>query len=164
MWCYRDQSPRTWLSSWIASMLDKSQLGALIPHAGSMCLLDAVEDWTGDGIRCSSYTHRDPANPLRSDGVLAALHLVEYAAQAMAAHGALLAQGGPQTGMLGALRDVRLYANRLDDLPAALIVNATRRLARSDGLIYDFTVHLQGSPVRLLSEGRISVVLYSQST
>jgi predicted hotdog family 3-hydroxylacyl-ACP dehydratase len=143
-------------------MLDKAQLGALIPHAGSMCLLDTVEEWTADAIRCTSYTHRDPANPLRSNGMLAALHLVEYAAQAMATHGALLAQGGPQAGMLGALRDVRLYTNRIDDLPDALIVNASRRLARSDGLIYDFTVQLHGSSPRLLSEGRISVVLHSQ--
>jgi predicted hotdog family 3-hydroxylacyl-ACP dehydratase len=143
-------------------MLDKLQLAALIPHAGSMCLLDAVEAWSTDGIRCISYTHCDPANPLRSDGELAALHLVEYAAQAMAAHGALLAREGPQAGMLGALRDVRLYVKRLDDLPEALIVSATRRLARSDGLIYDFTVQLQESPLRLLSEGRISIVLYSR--
>jgi predicted hotdog family 3-hydroxylacyl-ACP dehydratase len=144
-------------------MLDKGQLIALIPHAGSMCLLDAVEDWTAESIRCTSCTHRDPANPLRSDGGLAALHLVEYAAQAMAAHGALLAEGAPQAGMLGALRDVRLYASRIDDLPEMLVVSATRRLARSDGLIYDFTVQLHGSPARLLSEGRISVVLHSHS-
>jgi predicted hotdog family 3-hydroxylacyl-ACP dehydratase len=140
-------------------MLDKSQLSALVPHAGSMCLLDAVEDWTTESIRCRSATHRDPLNPLRRNDALSSLHLVEYAAQAMAVHGALLAQGGPQAGMLGVLRDVRLHASRIDDLTGDLIVTATRRLARADGLIYEFVVEEHGSPNRPLSEGRISVVL-----
>jgi hypothetical protein len=63
--------------------------------------------------------------------------------------------------MLGVLRDVRLHANHIDALSDDLIVTATRRLARSDGLIYDFVVQLHGSPTRLLSEGRISVVLHA---
>ncbi len=140
-------------------MLDKAALAALIPHAGSMCLLDSVEEWSEEMIRCTSSTHRDAENPLRRDEQLSAVHLVEYAAQAMAIHGALLAGDGPQAGMLGVLRDIRLHVDRIDDLPASLVVNATRRLARSDGLIYDFTVALDGLPRRLLSEGRISVVL-----
>jgi predicted hotdog family 3-hydroxylacyl-ACP dehydratase len=142
-------------------MLDKAALTALVPHAGSMCLLDCVEEWTAEWIRCTSATHSDPANPLRKNAVLSALHLVEYAAQAMAAHGALLAQGGPQPGMLAVLRDVRLHVDRIDDLSGRLVVTATRRLARTDGLIYDFNVELHGSPTRPLSEGRISVVLHA---
>lgn len=144
-------------------MLDKAALAALIPHAGSMCLLEHVEEWTAEWIRCSSSTHRSPDNPLRKRDQLAALHLVEYAAQAMAVHGALLAQGGPQAGMLGVLRDIRLHIERIDVLDAPLIVTATRKLARPDGLIYDFAVELRGSPNRPLSEGRISVVLHANS-
>ena len=145
------------------SKLAKAELSALIPHAHSMCLLDAVEDWTAGWIRCSSSTHRDPANPLRAGGELAALHLAEYGAQAMAIHGALLAQGGPQAGMLGALRDIRLQVSRIDDLDATLIVTATRRLARADGLIYDFHIELGESLRRTLCDGRISVVLHPVS-
>lgn len=144
-------------------MLARAELAALIPHAGSMCLLDTVDEWSPERICCTSATHRDPNNPLRRNGELSALHLVEYAAQAMAVHGALLAQGGPQSGMLGVLRDIRLHVDRIDDLAAHLIVTATRRLARSDGLIYDFQVELHGSPTRPLSEGRISVVLHADS-
>jgi predicted hotdog family 3-hydroxylacyl-ACP dehydratase len=143
-------------------MLDRAQLAALIPHAGSMCLLDAVVEWTAGWIRCETNTHRDPANPLRRRNELAALHLTEYGAQAMAVHGALLAQGDPQAGMLGALRDIKLQVARIDDLEDALIVTATRRLARTDGLIYDFVVQLRDSPTRTLCEGRISVVLHPQ--
>lgn len=141
--------------------LDRAQLAALIPHAGSMCLLDAVDDWTAEWIRCSSQTHIDEAHPLRRRGQLTALHLVEYGAQAMAVHGALLAQGGPQAGMIGALRDIRLHVSRIDDLSQPLDVSATRRLARGDGLIYDFLVCLRESPTRTLCEGRISVVLHA---
>jgi predicted hotdog family 3-hydroxylacyl-ACP dehydratase len=126
-----------------------------------MCLLDSVVEWTAEWIRCETNTHRDPANPLRRRNELAALHLAEYGAQAMAVHGALLAQGGPQPGMLGALRDIKLHVARIDDLPGALIVTATRRFARTDGLIYDFVVELRDSPVRPLCEGRISVVLHA---
>lgn len=140
-------------------MLARSQLAALIPHAGSMCLLEAVDEWTAEWIRCSARSHTDSANPLRRHGRLAALHLVEYAAQAMAVHGALLAQGGPQSGMIGALREVRCHVARIDDLVQPLEVSATRRLARNDGLIYDFVVRLRESPTRTLCEGRISVVL-----
>jgi predicted hotdog family 3-hydroxylacyl-ACP dehydratase len=142
-------------------MLDRSQLGALIPHAGSMCLLDAVLDWNEERIRCETRTHLNPDHPLRLHNQLAALHLAEYGAQAMAVHGALLARGGPQPGMLGALRDLRLHVARLDDLRGALLVTATRRLARSDGLIYDFTVQLRDSPTQSLCDGRISVVLHT---
>jgi predicted hotdog family 3-hydroxylacyl-ACP dehydratase len=124
-----------------------------------MCLLDSVIDWTAERIRCETLTHRDPANPLRRLGQVAALHLAEYGAQAMAAHGALLASGGPQAGMLGVLRDIKLYVGRIDDIPDTLVVAATRRLARADGLIYDFAVTLRDSPTRTLCEGRISVVL-----
>jgi predicted hotdog family 3-hydroxylacyl-ACP dehydratase len=140
-------------------MIDKAQLSALIPHAGWMCLLDGVDEWTSEWIRCSTRTHRDSSNPLRHGNELAALHLAEYGAQAMAVHGALLAQGGPQAGMLGALRDIRFHVARIDDLEQSLIVSATRRLARSDGLIYDFVVELSENPRRVLCEGRISVVL-----
>jgi predicted hotdog family 3-hydroxylacyl-ACP dehydratase len=146
-----------------SSMLDSSQLAALIPHTGSMCLLDAVEEWTAEWIRCSARSHTDGANPLRRRGQLAGLHLVEYGAQAMAIHGALLAQGGSQPGMIGALRDIRCHVARIDDLAQPLEVSATRRLARSDGLIYDFVVSLRESPTRTLCEGRVSVVLRASS-
>ena len=111
---------RTASSNWSRSMLDRAQLSALIPHAGSMCLLDSVRgmDARMDPLLDSSPS-RSRESATRSDGALAALHLAEYGAQAMAVHGALLAQGGPQAGMLGALRDMRLHVARIDDLRCA---------------------------------------------
>ena len=71
--------------------LDRAAIAARIPHHGTMCLLDAVDAWDSESIRCRATSHRDPANPLRDAGSLPATAAIEYAAQAMAVHGALLA-------------------------------------------------------------------------
>jgi predicted hotdog family 3-hydroxylacyl-ACP dehydratase len=71
--------------------LDHAWLLAHLPHQGSMCLLDAVTDWDAQRIRCMATSHRDVDNPLRAHDRLGAACGIEYAAQAMAAHGALLA-------------------------------------------------------------------------
>jgi len=67
-------------------------VASLVPHAGRMCLLQRVLDWDESTVRLATATHRDPANPLRSDGRLRAIHLCEYGAQAMAVHGGLRAR------------------------------------------------------------------------
>ena len=79
-------------------MLDRAWIAAHIPHQGSMCLLDAVREWSGEAITCTASSHTDPANPLRADGRLGAANGIEYAAQAMAIHGALLAGDGNEDG------------------------------------------------------------------
>ncbi|MEO8010882.1 MAG: phosphotransferase, partial [Dokdonella sp.] len=73
-------------------MLEKSDWSHLIPHQGLMCLLDEVVAWDDTHIHARSDSHRRDDNPLRSDGMLRALHLCEYGAQSMAVHGALLAR------------------------------------------------------------------------
>ena len=55
-----------------------------------MCLLDEVVQWDERSIVCISNTHRDPANPLRRQGRLSAVHAFEYGAQTAAVHGGLL--------------------------------------------------------------------------
>jgi predicted hotdog family 3-hydroxylacyl-ACP dehydratase len=126
---------------------------ALIPHTGDMCLLDRVVVHSEQEIQCATRSHLLTGNPLRRDGKLSALHLVEYAAQAMAAHGALTS-GGVQRGMLAALRDIHLHVDRIDDINAELTVTATRRIAQSTGSLYDFRVQVG---TRLLGEGRIAI-------
>ena len=128
----------------------------LVPHAGRMCLLECVLEHGEQSIRCRARSHRDPDHPLRRDGRLAALHLAEYAAQAMAVHGALMAGGRARPGMLAALRDIRLHAAFIDDIEADLLIEATRRIAQADGSLYEFRT-LAGD--RLLAEGRISIAL-----
>src|SRR5437588_549812 len=99
--------------------IDKAEIRRLIPHAGTMCLLDSVLDWDDEFIVCSTNTHRYEANPLRRDGRLSGLHALEYGAQAAAIHGGLRARAAGATAppcYLAALRDVHLHIARLDDL------------------------------------------------
>lgn len=133
--------------------IDRHGLLGLIPHAGSMCLLDRIVTHSEHAIECIARAPTASDHPLQRDGQISALHLVEYAAQAMAAHGALQS-GGVQRGMLAALREVRFYTNRIDALDMELIVHATRRISQPTGSLYDFQVHATG---RLLCEGRIAI-------
>ena len=130
----------------------------MIPHAGSMCLLDGVLSWDAVHIRCLSRTHRDPDNPLRMDQQLSALCGIEYAAQAMAIHGKLAGNVGsrPRTGYLASLREVSCTRARLDDLEGDLIVEAERLIGEENRVIYSFEVGV--GDVEVL-RGRAAVVL-----
>lgn len=143
-------------------MLDRAWIAAHIPHQGDMCLLDAVERWDAAAIACRAGSHRDPANPLRADGRLGAAHGIEYAAQAMAIHGALLAgnDGPPRQGYLTSVRNVRLHAARLDDLPGELQVEAERLSGDGNHILYQFSLRHAG---RCLLEGRAAVVLDAEA-
>ena len=127
----------------------------LVPHEGAMCLLDAVVDWDEQSIACRATSHRDPANPLRTSAGLAAVIGIEYAAQAVAAHGALT-QGRSAIGYLASLRDVECLVERLDTEAEELLVRAKRIAAESGRLLYDFRLECGG---RELATGRLSVVL-----
>lgn len=130
----------------------------LIPHRGTMCLLDAVVAWDDTRIHLRAISHRDPANPLRSDGRLRAVHLCEYGAQAMAVHGGLLARRSGEVaapGLLVALRGVQLHVERVDDLPGALDVYAEQLAAGAGGWQYAFRIEHAG---RALANGRAMVM------
>lgn len=138
--------------------LDRAAIAARIPHQGTMCLLDAVVAWSADAIECRATSHADPANPLRADGRLGAASGIEYAAQAMAVHGALLAEpaGPPRQGYLTSVRGVTLHVARLDDLAGELAVRAERLSGDGQHILYQFSLAHAG---RCLLEGRAAVVL-----
>src|SRR5260370_16600509 len=73
-------------------VITKTEIENLIPHSGLMCLLDEVTQWDEKSIVSITNTHRDPANPLRRQGRLPAVHAFEYGAQAAAVHGVLPAR------------------------------------------------------------------------
>lgn len=138
--------------------LQHDQLCALIPHAGSMCLLDRVEQWDDTRILCSSDSHRRGNNPLRSGGRLAAVHALEYGAQAMAVHGGLVAQREQKrirNGFLVAIRDAELHRDRLDDLPGPLQVEATQLLESAANQIYRVEIRCDD---KVVAEGRLLVM------
>lgn len=132
---------------------------SLVPQAGAMCLLSRIERANEREIVCAATSHSSPDNPLRRAGRLAALHLAEYGAQAMAVHGGL-ADPSAKTrgGMLVAIRDLALEVDRLDDIPGELTVTATKLVANADGQIYAFSVSGGG---RELGRGRVSVLFQS---
>lgn len=140
-------------------MLEKSEWSHLIPHQGLMCLLERVIDWQDDQIHLSTGTHRSPDNPLRSNGLLRAVNLCEYGAQAMAVHGALLARAAGEAaapGFLVSLRAIELKVARIDDLAGSLHVHAERLLGSATGWQYAFHVEHEGSE---LASGRAAVML-----
>ena len=140
-------------------MLPKTDWAPLIPHAGSMCLLDEVCAWDERSIHAQSAGHTRIDNPLRGEHGLHAVHLAEYGAQAMAVHGALLARarGDQQVrpGMLVSLRDVQLFAEYVDQFDGALDVHGECLYADDGGAQYAFRVEHCG---QLLASGRAAVI------
>ena len=140
--------------------LNNAGIAALIPHSGSMCLLARLDAWDANRIVCAASNHRDADHPLRTRRGLLAPVAIEYAAQAMALHGALVGQaaGRPATpGFLASARAVQLHVLRLDDLPPGeLRIEATRQAGDAQQILYAFHVSHAGQAV---AEGRAAVVL-----
>jgi predicted hotdog family 3-hydroxylacyl-ACP dehydratase len=139
-------------------VLDHAWIATHIPHQGNMCLLNAVENWSETSITCHAISHTDPANPLRTNGRLGAANGIEYAAQAMAIHGTLLANtdDSPHQGYLTSVRSVSLRVLRLDDLPGKLVVQVERLSGDTNNILYQFSLTHAG---RCILEGRAAVVL-----
>jgi len=139
--------------------LDRAWIAARIPHHGRMCLLDAVLNWDRQRISCSSGGHRAADHPLRAHGRLGAACGIEFAAQAMAVHGVLLAEPSnikPLAGFLASVRGVRLHVSRLDDVQSELICDAVQIAGDRGTALYEF--ELRCATMRLMS-GRAAVVL-----
>lgn len=140
-------------------MLPKTDWADLIPHAGAMCLLDAVVAWGETSIHAITEGHARADNPLRGADGLHAVHLAEYGAQAMAVHGALLARAAgaatAKPGRLVSLRDVQLLAEYVDTCDGRLDVHAECLQAGESSAQYLFRVEHRG---RLLASGRAAVI------
>lgn len=141
----------------MTTVFDRAWIAAHIPHQGSMCLLGRVVGHDAQRVLCSAESHRSAANPLRAHGRLAAACGIEYAAQAMAVHGALLADGAaPRPGFLASVRSAVLHVGRLDDIEQDLAVEAVRVTGDIGTVLYDFSLRAGD---RLLLEGRAAIVL-----
>ena len=149
--------------------MNRAWIEARIPHQGRMCLLDEVLAWDAHHIRCSTGTHRALDNPLRSHDRLGIASGIEYAAQAMALHGALAgaaagesaaagakAGAASRVGLLASVRDVRLHVLRLDDIEADLLCEAIHLAGDNFTALYEFALYDKD---KCLLGGRASVVL-----
>ena len=127
-----------------------------------MCLLDQVVAWDSQIVHCRASSHRDADNPLRAHGRLGVACGIEYAAQAMAVHGALLAEATgqlapvPVAGYLAGVRGVQLHAIRIDDVEEDLTVRAERIMGDAGGVVYAFEIQ---AGERVLLSGRATVIL-----
>lgn len=143
-------------------MIDRAWIAARIPHQGLMCLLDAVESWDEQQIVCRATSHALPDNPLRAGGSLGVANAIEYAAQAMAVHGALITGDGkpPRQGYLASVRCVAFNVDRLDDVEGDLDIAAERLAGDDDNILYHFEVRADG---RVLLAGRAAVILNAEA-
>lgn len=139
-------------------LADKAAIAKVIPHTGSMCLLGGVLECDAQRIRCISSTHRDADNPMRSGNGLSALCGIEYAAQAMAVHGAWNGMIGkrPRAGYLVSLRDVTCRIMHLDTLCDDLVIDVEKLMGDETRAIYQFTLHAGSSEIM---SGHATVVL-----
>lgn len=136
---------------------DRAWIAAHIPHQGDMCLLDEVLSFDERHIVCVTNSHRLAPHPLAHAGRLGAAAGIEYAAQAMAVHGAVLSGGGPgRGGYLTSVREARWTTDRLDDIDAPLEVEAQRLSGDDNNVLYAFSVRAQGKE---LVSGRTTVIL-----
>ncbi len=144
-------------------MIKHDELCSLIPHSFDMCLLDRVEFLDKDKIICHSNSHLLATNPLRREDSLSSVHLLEYAAQAMAVHGGLhnRERGLQMTeGYLAALRDVNINLYELDKIQTELRIEANKILSQGGNMIYAFTV---SSAETEIVSGRATVIAISHN-
>ena len=123
--------------------LDRRWIQAHIPHQNGMCLLDEVLSWDATHAQCRSSTHCAPGNPLRAYGRLGAACGIEYAAQTMAVHGALVAEAAGSVapvGLLASIRGVQMNVDRLDDVASDLVTFVERVAGDVSTVLYEFSV------------------------
>ena len=145
-------------------LYDRNWIAARIPHQGDMCLLDGVVAWSAERVHCRASSHRHKTNPLRHRDRLGALCAIEYAAQAMAVHAALVASvscavngaARPQAGYLTSARAVELRVGRLDDIAADLDIEVERLSGDELSVLYRFSISAEK---QLIANGRAAVVL-----
>jgi predicted hotdog family 3-hydroxylacyl-ACP dehydratase len=143
--------------------LSRAEFAHLIPHAGSMNLLDRVLAYDAESLHATACSHRAPDHPLRRAGVLSPAVGIEYAAQAMAVHGALWPEGtgAARQGFLALAREVAWTVERLDDIAADLDIEVRKLAVQADSALYAFSLVAAG---RVLVTGRAAVFFPEEGT
>jgi predicted hotdog family 3-hydroxylacyl-ACP dehydratase len=133
-------------------MLEKHQIEGLLPHQGTMFLLERVIGYDRDKITCVTRTHQSPTNPLRHENQLPAHVAIEYAAQAAGIHGGLLnsdlfPDAPAQMGYLAVISNAEWKVERLDDLREELTIHAVRTAVTPGGRAYRVRIEHEGDTI-----------------
>ncbi|BCG63860.1 MAG: hypothetical protein methR_P1605 [Methyloprofundus sp.] len=136
-------------------VLNQTEFAHLIPHAGSMMLIDQVDSWSNKQINCTTQSHLASDNPLRLNDSISAMHLIEYGAQSMAIHGGLLS-GKSSPGFLAAVRGAHFHIDNLDNITGTLFIEACAELKIENGAVYSFRI--TDSHDTLLLDARATVI------
>lgn len=141
-------------------ILSKEAICRLIPHSGSMCLLDEIDYWDQNKIQSSSRSHLSEHHPLRVRGCLSIVHGIEYGAQAMAVHGGLVnpdQTAEKRISYLVAVKSVEFSNHEVLDVLAEgrLLVVAERIYAEAGNQLYQFIIENEQT---LLLKGQAMVI------
>ena len=134
----------------------------LLPHAGRMRLIDRVVSYDEQTLFARVIRIAQPDHPLAEAGVLSIICGLEYGAQAMAIHGALLASGGsPRSARVTATWSqrptLRWTVERLDQCAAPLVITAISEFRSDNQVAYRFEI--SASEHDSVLGGRASVLL-----
>ena len=152
--------------------MNKKEICQLLPHSGNMCLIDKIISWDSTTLAVQTESHLNSNNPLRKQDFLSSIIGVEYAAQTMALHAALLSQKDSQQeagkqkqgGYLATIRNLQIDADYLcspdSDNSAPLDISVLMLLRDSRGYSYEFTITADNN--QLLS-GRLTIFLSTNS-
>ena len=135
-----------------------NEIASLLPHKGTALMIERVLRWDETEVLVATSLHRSPVNPLRRDGRLAAVHLVEFGAQAMAIHGGLkdrVAGRAMQPALLVAVRDLAMTRDYIDDLPGGLEIAASMLIANAGSWQYSFAATHER---QIIATGRVAAM------
>lgn len=113
-----------------------------MPQKGPMQLLERIVSADDTEIDCIARPHHAHDYPLRIDGILPTLALVELGAQAAAAHASLFGIGGNHAGLLLALHGVEVSEDAEFDTAAQFHASASRLHFDENGARYAFEIKI----------------------
>lgn len=120
-----------------------------------MCLLDRVERYDENGIRCTAQIRE--TNPLRRYGCTSSIIGLEYGAQATGLWAALRqnVQAKPFAGYILATRNFKLLQPWLPD-GKKITIDVEKKLLGGDSAICLFKLSHSG---RILAEGQLTLMM-----
>ncbi len=148
--------------------MNKIEICQLLPHTGNMCLIDHLLSWDNTQLIAQTESHLKQDNPLRQGNTINSIIGIEYAAQTMALHTALLFQkqetqeqeAQKNSGYLATIRNIQINAEKLNislsDIAQPLIISVYLLMSDTQGYCYKFNIST--NDVTLLS-GQLTIFL-----